>query len=292
MLTRPDPAWLDVQYDNRARIPEHPAIFARWAADSARVRGERRCVLDVRYGDSAAETLDVFLPDAAATPAPVLVFIHGGYWRALDKADQSFVAPALLDAGALVVIPNYTLCPAVTIETIALQLTRALVWVHRHAHEHGGDARRVVVAGHSAGGHLAAMLLACDGRQLGRRAPARLTRHALALSGLFDLEPLLHTPFLAPDLQLTPAAVARLSPAGWPAPDGATLYALVGGLESEEFLRQNALIRERWGDAVVPVCEAVPGCNHLTLLDDFAAPAGQTQRRVRELLRAAAGQPG
>jgi arylformamidase len=282
MKTPPDPAWLDTQYNNRALIPQHPEIFARWKDDSARVRAQARCVLDLRYGEAAAETLDLFLP--AAGDAPVLVFIHGGYWRSLDKSDQSFVAPAFADAGALVVIPNYTLCPAVTIETIALQMTRALAWVHRHAAEHGGDARRIVVAGHSAGGHLAAMLLACDGQRVGTDLPHRLVTRALAISGLFDLEPLRRTPFLAPDLRLTRTSVRRLSPAGYPAPAGATLHALVGGNESDEFQRQNRLIRERWGAGVVPVCEAVPGCNHLTILDDFALPGGQAHGRTQQLL--------
>jgi arylformamidase len=285
MTTPPDPAWLDTQYNNRARIPEHPAIFARWQQDSARVRAERRCVLDLRYGQRPEQTLDLFLPAApAAHGAPVLVFIHGGYWRSLDKADQSFVAPAFCDAGALVVIPNYTLCPAVTIDTIALQMTRALAWVHRHVADHGGDARRTVVTGHSAGGHLAAMLLACDGTKVGTDLPARLTTRALALSGLFDLEPLRHTPFLAPDLRLSAASVRRLSPAGYAAPAGATLHALVGGAESDEFLRQNALVRERWGVTGVPVCEAVPGFDHLTILDDLAAPGGRGHERALSLL--------
>jgi arylformamidase len=283
MKTPADPAWLDTQYNNRARIPEHPAIFARWTDDSARVRAERRCVLDLRYGEQGAETLDLFLPAAPAN-APVLVFIHGGYWRSLDKADQSFVAPAFVDAGALVVIPNYALCPAVTIDTIALQMARALAWVHRHAAQHGGDARRIVVAGHSAGGHLAAMLLACDGSKLGADLPRRLTTRALAISGLFDLEALRRTPFLASDLWLTKASVRRLSPASFPPPAGATLHALVGGDESEEFKRQNALIRERWGSVVVPVCEAVPGHNHLTILDDVAAPGGRAHGQLRGLL--------
>jgi len=112
-------------------------------------------VLDVPYGDAPSETLDLFR--TRAPEAPVFVFIHGGWWRALDKRDYSFVAPALADAGALVVMPNYALCPAVSIDAIALQLTRALAWVWRHARAHGGDPRRIVVGGHSAGGHLALM---------------------------------------------------------------------------------------------------------------------------------------
>src|SRR5438105_9315071 len=114
-----DPAWLDLQYNNRARIPEHPQIFERWARASAMAREGLSRRLDVAYGDAPAETLDVF-PCPSAN-APVLVFIHGGYWRSLDKSDVSFVAPSFVHGGAMAVIPNYALCPAVTIDQIALQ---------------------------------------------------------------------------------------------------------------------------------------------------------------------------
>ena len=154
----------------------------------------------------------------------------------------------------MVVVPNYALCPAVTIEHIALQMVRALAWVWRHAARHGGDPQRIVVAGHSAGGHLAAMLLGCRWQQVAEDLPAQLVSGALSISGLFDLEPMRHTPFLQADLQLTPASVRRLSPAFFPRPKG-KLLPLVGADESEEFLRQNQLIRDVWGPTAVPVCE-------------------------------------
>lgn len=284
-MSAPDPAWLDAQYNNRARIPEHPQIFERWTSASELARDRSLCLLDLAYGDGPGETLDVF--PAARNGAPVLVFIHGGYWRALDKRDVSFVAPAFQQAGAMVVLPNYALCPAVTIEQIALQLTRALAWTWRHAAEHGGDPSRIVVAGHSAGGHLAAMLLACDWAKVGADLPPGLVAAALSVSGLFDLEPLRHTPFLAPDLRLTEAAVPRLSPAAWPAPRG-PLVAVVGGDESEEFHRQNRLIRQAWGEAVVPVCEAIPGTNHLSVMHDLADAGTRLHRLALGLL----GLPG
>lgn len=284
-MSAPDPAWLDAQYNNRARIPEHPQIFERWTDASALARARSLCLLDLPYGAAASETLDVF--PAARNGAPVLVFIHGGYWRALDKRDVSFVAPAFLEAGAMVVLPNYALCPAVTIDHIALQLTQALAWTWRHAAEHGGDPSRIVVAGHSAGGHLAAMLLACQWARVGADLPPDLVAAALSVSGLFDLEPLRHTPFLAPDLRLAAASVARLSPAAWPAPRG-PLVAVVGGDESEEFLRQNELIRRAWGAGVVPVCEAIPGTNHLTVMHDLADTGARLHRLALGLL----GLPG
>ncbi len=280
-MARRSAAWHDAQYNNRARIPEHPAILARWAATSAAARERLRCELDVPYGEAPSERLDIF--PAARAGAPVLVYIHGGYWRALDKRDQSFVAPAFVDAGAMVVLPNHALCPSVTIEHIVLQVVAAVAWVHRHAREHGGDRDRIVVAGHSAGGHLAALLLCCDWRAVGAHLPRDLLCSALSVSGVFDLEPLRHAPFLAPDLRLDAATACRLSPARLPAPAG-TLHAVVGGDESEEFLRQNALIREAWGAAAVPVCESVPGRHHMDVLFDLADPQARLHRLALSLL--------
>jgi arylformamidase len=280
-MPRLDPAWLDVQHNNRARVPEHPQILARWerASEFARDNSARR--IDIAYGPTPAETLDVFPTPRA--DAPVFVFIHGGWWRALDKRDQSFIAPAFTNAGALVVLPNYALCPAVTIETIALQLTKALIWTHRNAALYGGDPQRIFVAGHSAGGHLATMMLSCDWRAIDPKLPARLVRGALSISGLFDLEPVRQTPFLKDDLRLTPASVQRLSPLRFPRPSG-PLYATVGALESEEFLRQNLAIRNAWGAKSVPVCESVAGTNHFDVLHALADPQSALHARALQLL--------
>lgn len=282
-----DAAWHDAQYNNRARVPEAATLLLpRWAQASALTRERMTCLLDQPYGDAPGETLDVF--PARADGAPVLVFIHGGWWRALDKADHSFIAPAFVQAGAMVVVPNYSLCPAVTIEQIALQTTRALAWAWRNARRFGGNPGRIVVAGHSAGGHLAAMLLACHWKTVGDELPQRLVHGALSVSGVFDLEPIRQAPFLAPDLQLTPASVRRLSPAFFPRPRG-PLAALVGGLESEEFIRQNQLIRDQWGPSSVPICEVLPGLNHFTVLHDLVDPAGKAHVHALRLLGLARG---
>ena len=280
-MSRYDPDWLDAQYNNRARVPEFARHLGRWAEASALSRSRSNCRLDLRYGDGALENLDVF--PSAAPGAPVLVFVHGGYWRALDKSDFSFVAPVFTQAGAMVVVPNYALCPTVTVEHICLQQVRALQWVWAHAAEHGGDPSRIVVAGHSAGGHLAAMLLSCRWKQVDDALPAQLVSGALSISGLFDLEPLRHTPFLQGDLQLTPASVARLSPAFFPRPKG-KLYATVGGAESEEFLRQNQLIRDVWGPTAVPVCETLPGRDHFSVLESLVDPDGRLHDLTLRLL--------
>lgn len=277
----PGAAWYDEQYNNRARVPGSAELVARWTEASVLTRGQMTSVLDQPYGESAAECLDVF--PARAPGAPVLVFIHGGYWRALDKADFSFVAPAFVQAGAMVVVPNYGLCPSVGMDEIALQCARAVAWTWRHAERFGGNPGRMVVAGHSAGGHLAAMLLACRWRMLAADLPQRLVSAALSVSGLFDLEPLRQTPFLQVDLQLTPALVRRLSPAFFPRPPG-PLAALVGGDESPEFLRQNQLIRDQWGPTTVPVCEALEGLNHFTVLTDLVNQGGRAHLHALNLL--------
>ncbi len=283
MQPRLDPTWLDAQYNNRARVPDHADVMAGWAQASALARsGAAAAQLDVRYGDGAGETLDIF--PAPQPNAPVLVFIHGGYWRALDKADHSFVAPSFNADGAAVVVPNYALCPAVRIEHITLQMAAAVAWVWRNAGRFGGNPSRIALVGHSAGGHLAAMLLCCRWKELADDLPAQPVAGALALSGLYDLEPLRHTPMLQADLQLSPSSVARLSPAFFPRPKGAKLYAAVGLDESDEFLRQNTLIRDVWGPTAVPVCETVPGSNHFTLLNRLADSRSRVHQLALRLL--------
>jgi arylformamidase len=285
-----DPDWLEQMYNNRARVPEHVEHFANWARESRRVRQSEPCTLDLPYGSRPRERLDVFpartdrTGAGKGTGAPVLVFIHGGYWRSLDKSDHSFIASAFARKGVCVVVPNYELCPDITLPGIVMEMVRALVWTHRHIAEHGGDPRRITLAGHSAGGQLAAMLLTCDWRAVDRSLPPDLVTRALSISGLYDLEPLRHTPSLQSVLQLTPEQVAQASPARLPAPPGATLFSFAGGRESMEFIRQNELIRQSWGSACVPVCEALPGLNHFSILEALAESGHRLNRAALELV--------
>jgi arylformamidase len=277
-----DPVWLDRMYNNRALVPDHARHFLQWAQASEDARDAHPNQCDIAYGDSAMEKLDVF--PSKQPGAPVLVFIHGGYWRSLDKSEHSFIAPAFTNHGACVVVPNYALCPAVTLPQIVMQMVKALAWTYRNASKYGGDASRITVIGHSAGGHLATMLLACVWSAYAKDLPVDLVKNAMSISGLYDLEPVMHTPFLKESLRLTPEQVLLASPAWMPRPRQGKLYTLVGADESPEFLRHNGLMRTAWGKATVPVCETIAQRNHFSVLEDLSAPWMDLHALASELM--------
>ena len=283
-MTQHDGAWYDRMYNNRALVPEHAQHFAYWREASAHVRETHRCFQDVAYGRGLNETLDIFPTDTASDKVPVVVFIHGGYWRSLDKADHSFIAPTFTAEGAHVVVPNYALCPAVTVSDISLQMVKAVVWVWRNIHRFGGDSRRITVMGHSAGGHLAAMLMACDWPAYAADVPADVVSKALSISGLYELESIRATPYLADSLRLTEEVAVRNSPAWMPAPQQGTLYSVAGGIESDEFLRHNALIQQAWGADRVPVAEALGGLQHFSIVEALTQPGHRLHTLALELL--------
>ena len=289
-----DPAWLELMYNNRALVPEHVNYFARWAQESAQVRADHPCVADLAYGKGTRETLDIFpttqLPPGSGKGAPVLVFIHGGYWRALDKSDHSFIAPAFNREGVCVVVVNYSLCPGtpeapVGIPQIMRQMEKAIAWIWQNIGRYGGDPHRITVAGHSAGGQLAAMLLTSVWPLIGN-LPDGAVRSALSISGLHDLDPLMHTPFLQETLKLTEQQVLQYSPARLQAPGQGMLYCAVGGDESPEFIRQARLVQDAWGSHAVPRCQVQEGLNHFSIVDALARPGHDVHHMALILLRA------
>lgn len=255
------------QYNARASIPDHPYIFTRWTKDSAHVRRTHAALLDLAYGESEGERLDFF--PAKRSGAPLLVFIHGGWWRSLDKADFAFIVPGYLRAGFNVALTNYTLAPAASLMEIVQQQLRALAWLYRHAEQYDFDSKRIVIAGHSAGAHLCAMMLAAQWPLLGDDLPPDMVKAGILMSGLYDLEPVRHADFVNVDLKLTEQNIAPLSPAFMPQAHAAPFITAVGGLESDEFKRQNALIASNW-NANHRTDIALPGMNHLTICDAFA----------------------
>ena len=276
-----DPAFLSREYNNRELFPDHPRHFARWQENSARARSTMICYLDRAYGGSPGETLDIF--PARKGDGSALVFIHGGYWRSLDKKDFSYLAPAWVDAGVSLVVVNYGLAPAVTMERIVQQMLAASAWLYRHAEEYGMDEERLFVSGHSAGGHLAAMMLAALWPVYDRSLPKDLYKGALAVSGVYDLRPLVQVDWLQGDLRLDEATALKLSPAFLPPATRAPLALAVGGLESSEFKRQNALLAQRW-KPVLARDVPMPGRDHFTVVDGLADRANPLFAATRRMM--------
>ncbi|HYD26725.1 alpha/beta hydrolase [Brevundimonas sp.] len=260
---------LEAEYNNRARVPDHQAVMLRWraAAEAARAATPP---LEIAYGSGEREVMDLF---SAGDDAPVAVFLHGGYWQALDRSWFSGLAPALNAHGVSLAIPSYDLAPAVRLGHILRQVRRAADTVRERT---GG---RPVVFGHSAGGHMAACML----------SEARASA-AVAISGVFDLAPLIPTS-LNVALRLDAAEAAALSPIHWPVPNGSTpggtvLDCLVGGDESPEFLRQSRMMADLWEvQGVQTRYEALPGLNHFTVLDPLFDPDSEMVRRIVELAK-------
>lgn len=254
------------EYNARARVPEHPAIMEGWARDAAAYR-ERHPPTLLRYGPGERNVIDLF----GAGAGPMLMFIHGGYWQATDRSLYSHLARGLNQHGVSVALPSYDLCPAVALGEIVEQIRAACQALWR-THE-----QNIVVSGHSAGGHLAACMLASEAH-----VPA-----AYAISGLFDLAPLVATS-LNGALRLDRAEAQRLSPRFWTPPRGKSLDAVVGGAESGEFLRQSRAMVDAWGKAGVSATYAeVAGANHFTAIAPLADPASPTCARLKAMIDAA-----
>lgn len=280
----PDKASLDAQFTLDG-IRDLPAVMARRLELSARARAACPHVTGLRYGERPEATLDLFLPPASARPAPVLLFIHGGFWRSLDAATFSFVGGAFAPRGALVAVLDYPLIPQVRMAEIVAHVRMALVWLARNAAAHGGDPGRLHVGGHSAGGQLAA--LAADRlwqRQQG--LPEGAIRGLLSISGVFDLTPLTMS-FQQDTLGFTAAECAEFSPAHR-IPSGAPpMIVAVGGAETQEFVDQSMEFAEGWrragNDAELHV---VAMANHIDILSDALAAPG---RKLHEAVLAQMG---
>jgi arylformamidase len=281
-MNAPDKLSLSQLYNNRELVPEHPQFLARWAESSARARSTMTCYLDRRYGEQPGETVDIF--PARKGDGSCMMFIHGGYWRALDKKDFSFLAPAWVDAGVSLAVVNYDLCPRVTMDEIVRQMLRASRWLWLNAEEYGMDQDRLYVAGHSAGGHLTAMLMCALWPVFDRSLPKDLWKGGLAISGVYDLRPLVEVDWLNGDLRLDTASALRLSPAFMPPATRAPVMTCAGGDESSEFLRQNALLGERWRAAFAGDV-AMPGRHHFSVVDGLAEQKSALFAGARRLMK-------
>lgn len=267
----------EVEYDNRARVPEHAEIFLRWAREAENYRAERlkagRSELGLCYGETPGETVDLFLPDMGDS-APVAMFVHGGWWRSLEPSSFSQMARGLNVHGVAVAVAGYDLCPNITIAGIVDQIRRACAFLWQRCE------RRLLVYGHSAGGHLASAMVATDWPSLYPKAPADLVPAGYAISGVFDLSPLVGIS-VNQDLRLDAAEARRLSTALWRPPAGRAFDAVVGGLESGEFKRQSRFLADSWRQCGAQTrYEEIPAMNHFTVIDALADPQSAMVSRV------------
>jgi arylformamidase len=269
----------EAEYNQRARVPEHPEIFARWTGEAEEYRREalkeRRAELGLSYGESPRQTMDLFLPRRGVT-APLALFIHGGYWRSLDPAMFSQMARGINAHGVAVAVAGYDLCPQVTIKEIIDEIRHACLFLWLRTSE------RMIAYGHSAGGHLAACMLATDWHSLYPKAPADLVYAGYSAAGLFDLTPLVHTS-MAQDLRLDAANAREVSPLFWRPPKGRSFDAVAGKAETSEFRRQSRVLAEEWAKGGALTRHQELAGNHFTVLDPLSDPESSMTARVAEL---------
>ena len=274
------------EYDNRARVPEHGDIFARWHSEAQAYRAASpRAELGLSYGHSPRQFVDFFPAPGENAKAPLALFVHGGWWRTLHPSEFSQMAAGPNANGIDVAVTGYDLCPQVSIAAIVEQIRNVCLYLWRR------HRKRIFVYGHSAGGHLAGAMLAQDWKTFDASAPADLVPAAYSISGVFDLAPLVHVSQNA-DLRLDAEEARRMSPIYWKAPTGLVLDAVVGGIESGEFLRQSHVIVDTWGaQGVTTRYEEIAGANHFDVLDQLTQADSAMTRRVVELARKASALP-
>lgn len=260
------PAGLDfeVEYNNRARVPEHPAIIAGWQQLSETYRTAARCELGVAYGSGERNRYDLFYPSGRPDDGGLHLFIHGGYWQGLDRSFFSHCATGLNARGRMVAVCSYSLCPAVRVPDIVAEIRQCVAHLWRRF------GRTMTISGHSAGGHLVAEMLSTDWRSVDPGLPAMPISKGVPISGLFDLRPLCGTSINGA-LGLDDASAKASSPAFRMPTPGTHVTTVVGEIESSEFHRQNVVLAEAWGPLGIPIDHlVVAGANHFTVIAPLA----------------------
>ncbi|MGR8947019.1 MAG: alpha/beta hydrolase [Gammaproteobacteria bacterium] len=271
---------IDAEYNVEFSVDDFSVYVDLYLNESARAREELECLLDVPFGPTLDETVDIF--PATDPKAPILIFVHGGYWRMLSSKEFNLVAHAPVAAGYTVVVTNYSLCPKVSISEITRQSRAALAWLYSDRFPCNGDRKQIYVCGHSAGGHQTAMLLSTDWQgEYG--LPQDIIKGGLSISGLFDLQPL-HYSWLQPTLCLEHEIIRRESPLFNLPQSAPPLTLTVGGKEPSEFQRQSADYCEAWTDnGLTGEYRPLASKNHFDILDGFLAPDSEIMSMVQNL---------
>ena len=278
------PEDLENQYDNRSAVPGHKEIFRDWEGRSQEARQGLEGARGLTYGPHPRQTIDLFVPANLDSPAPLHIFLHGGYWQAMSKEFSGFVAEGLVQAGVAVAVVNYRLCPEASMEEIIQDVRSALVWLYENGASHDVDGTKIQVSGHSAGGHLLAMLWVTDWGKQTPELPADFLHSGISISGLFELEPLVSTK-VNNALGLDAPRAQALSPALSEPLSHAPLLLAVGEAESGEYHRQSDLLSENWGAAGVLVkVERLKDHNHFSIVNELARKEGVLCRTAVRLL--------
>lgn len=261
---------LDQQLNLRARWPGHQAVLDRWAESSAAVRAALPPPLELAYGAHPLQRIDLHPLAREGAPAPLLVFIHGGYWQGLDKSDFSFLVPTFLEAGIAVASVNYRMAPEVRMAEIAADITAALDLLQEAAPAQG-CAPDFVLSGHSAGGHLAVLELVRERLAVAAGTMAARTRACCSISGVYDLAPIRHS-YQQPVLRVAEREVAELSPLRRAPASAPPLLLALGEWETAEFVRQQNAMAAHWQALDLPVeSRRVPEADHFTVVDALSA---------------------
>lgn len=272
---------LERGYNVRALRGDYDELLADWIDRSESFRAAADGVLDAAYGDGERQRLDVFRTPGAG---PTLVYLHGGYWQRGDKSVYSFIAEPLVARGVNVVVMSYTLCPQATVPAITEEIRRGLVWLYRNGGGHGLAVDRINLTGHSAGGHLTAMMLTTPWPEIDSDLPAELVKTGIPISGLYDLEPLRYTT-INQAAGIDAEAARSCSPLRLPPAGGAPVLAVVGGSETPAFHEQAADLAQQWTAAGTRVVQYVePGADHFDVVNRLADPDSGLFGRVMEWL--------
>lgn len=269
---------LDSQYNNRARLSNFEQIIKQWEQDSEVLRQRASFQADVPYGTHPREILDIF--PASRPGTPVQVFFHGGYWRSLEKRLFHFIAASFIDYDITYVAVNYPLAPQATLDEIVASCRQAIVWLYRHIAEYNGDSTKIYVSGHSAGGHIVAMLLAANWPELAADLPPDPIKGGCAISGLFNLIPV-QLSFVNADLHMDEAMARRNSPVFLTPTCKSPIIVTVGGAESEEYLAQSQDLTIAWSQQEIAVTQLiVPEAKHFSILDHLVNPQAPLHQAI------------
>lgn len=273
---------LDAQYNNRERVANHESIMTALANRGNAYANSVPYHPDLSFGDDADEVLDVYPATNGDASAPVMIYFHGGYWFSRHKNDFQFIPCGLNESGATVVVVNYGLIPKIDMAELVRQCRASVAWVYKNIDKYGGNPEQISICGHSAGGHITAMMLATDWSDWGVDGSAIVG--ALAISGIYDLEPVRHT-YMNPTLGFTEETVASFSPVHLSPSIKPKFVTAVGGDETDEFKRQSKLVCDAWeAHGMSCALDVVPDLNHFTVLSDLTSEGGALNRHMRSLM--------